>query len=432
MYWRLTFNVQSAPCNPSCPLPLAAPLWYDETSMPASDDIIICSARTSAELDAFFQLAGETFTLSTLRSAARWRQHVERAPDYVPGQVRCAFVATTLVGGYILYERTMRVGFVTIPTGCFATLVTHPDWRSRGVATALMHDAMTRAIERRLGLILLDGIAGFYGRFGYVDVLDTMRHIISRALLAAMPRNSYTVRLATLDDAPVLRDLYERHYAGYCGSFVRTIEWQRHDLALRLEENPPRLACDDNGQVRGYLILPSRAPGNHAIEAAADNWPAALTLLQHHAGVAGEAAEIDWPLPPDSPTFYTLADHMNLTSRSYHHPDEGWMARPAHLPALFDCIGSLLDERRRAVGGEAFRLRIAGAEPSLAMGASTGAPDLPAVVLTPQAFMQLLFGFRPAQWIACYPGVHIPSAIVPTLDAMFPTGHAWIAGSDAF
>lgn len=400
--------------------------------MSTNDDITIRSAETSAELDAFFQLAGETFALDTLRSAVRWRRRVERAPDYVPGQVRCAFVATTVIGGYILYERMLRVGFVTIPTGCFTSLVTHPDWRGRGVATALMHDALARAIERRLGLILLDGIAGFYGRFGYADVLDTSRHVISRAYLATMPQSPYTVQPATLDDAPALFELHERHYSGYSGSFVRTIEWQRHDLALRLEENPPRLACDGNGQVRGYLILPSLAPGNHAVEAAADDWPAALALLQHHADIAREAAEIDWPLPPDSPTFYMLADHVNLTSRSYHHPNEGWMARPAHLPTLLDRIGPLLEERRRATGGEAFRLCVAGAEPSLAVGAAADAPDLQTVVLTPQALVQLLFGFRPAHWVAHYPGVHIPPALLATLDAVFPTGHAWIAGSDAF
>ncbi|MDW8144878.1 MAG: GNAT family N-acetyltransferase [Roseiflexaceae bacterium] len=400
--------------------------------MSTNDSLTIRSAETSAELDAFFRLACEGFALDTLRSVAYWQQRVERAPDYVPGQVRCAFVANTVIGGYILYERRLRVGFVTIPTGCFAHLVTHPDWRGRGVATALMHDAIARAIERRLGLILLDGIAGFYGRFGYVDILDTTRHIVSRSHLAAMPLSPYTARPATPADAPVLLELYERHYAGYSGSFVRSIAWQRHDLALRLEENPPRLACDARGQVRGYLILPSRAPSNHAVEAAADDWHAALALLQHHASIAREAAEIDWPLPPNSPTFYTLADHLNLTSRSHHHPDEGWMARPAHLPTLLTCIGPLLEERRRATGGEAFRLCIAGAEPSLAVGADANAPDLPTVTLTLQALVQLLFGFRPAHWVARYPGVHVPPAMLPTLGAIFPTGRTWIAGSDAF
>jgi hypothetical protein len=68
----------------------------------------------------------------------------------------------------------------------------------------------------------------------------------------------------------------------------------------------------------------------------------------------------------------------------------------------------------------------------LAVGQGSGAPERLTVVLTPQGFVQLLFGFRPAHWIAYQPGVSVPAAILPTLDALFPTGHAWIAGSDAF
>jgi hypothetical protein len=108
------------------------------------------------------------------------------------------------------------------------------------------------------------------------------------------------------------------------------------------------------------------------------------------------------------------------------------MALPAHLPTLFAALAPLFEERWRMVGGEAFRLRIGDAAPTLAVGQGSGAMERPTVVLTPQRFMQLLFGFRPAHWIAHQPGVSVPAAILPTLDALFPTGHAWIAGSDAF
>ncbi len=397
-------------------------------------DITVRAAATSDELDAFFLLAARTFAPDSHPpvAASRWRQRVEGMPDYVPGQVRCALVGTMLVGGYILYERKMRIGSVAVPTGCFASLVTHPDWRGQEVATALMHDAVTRAHERRLGLILLDGIAGFYRRFGYVDVFDATRHAVSRASLAAWSRSPYHVRPATLNDAPVLMELYERHYAGYSGSFGRSLAWQRHDLAWRLADHPPLIACDETGRVRGYLLLPLYAPRHHAVEAAADDWNAALALLQYHASTVAEATDIDWSLPPDSPTFYALADRLNLTSRTYRHPDEGWMALPAHLPTLFAAIAPLLEERRRAVGGEAFQLRVGDATPMLAVGQGVDTPERPTVVLTPQGFMQLLFGFRPARWIAHQAGVSVPATILPTLDALFPTGCTWIAGSDAF
>jgi hypothetical protein len=196
-------------------------------------------------------------------------------------------------------------------------------------------------------------------------------------------RSPYHVRPATLNDAPILLELYERHYAGYSGSFVRSLDWQRYDLAWRLADHPPLLACDETGQVRGYLLLPLYAPRHHAVEAAADDWNAALALLQYHASDVADATDIDWSLPPDSPTFYALADRLNLTSRTYRHPNEGWMALPAHLPTLFAAIAPLFEERWRAVGGEAFRLRIGDAAPILAVGQGSGALERLTVVLTP-------------------------------------------------
>ncbi len=393
------------------------------------------SAETPAELDAFFRLKVETFMPAAPPDAAmRWRAHTERSPDYIAGQIRCIFDGTRLVGGYILTERTLRIGSRTVPTGCFGSLVTHPGWRGRGIARALMHDAAARATERRLGLVLLDGIAGFYHRFGYTDVLDLTRHTVSRAHVLALSPSSYLVRPATGADAPALLELYQRHYSGFTGSFVRDAAWQHHDLATRLPDNPPLIALDAHGRARGYLILPWYAPRTHAVEVAADDWPATLGLLQQHARLTEEATELDWPLPPDSPAFYALADHLYVTSRSHHHPDEGWMACPAHLPTLFDCIKSLLETRlRRAqTPASALRLRVGTEGPAFGIGPGCDAPETPTIMLSSAALAQLLFGFRPAHWIAGQPCVEVDPALVPALDAIFPIGHVWVPGSDAF
>lgn len=397
---------------------------------------IVRAAETPDELDAFFCLETETFTpaMPVEIVASRWRRHVEAAPDYVAGQVRCAFAGATLVGGYVLAERQVRIGPCVMPIGCLGSLVTHPHWRGQGIGAALMRDATARAVERRLGMILLDGIAGFYHRFGYVDVLDMVRHILSIEHLLALPPSNYQTRPANLDDAPALLALYERHYARYSGSFARNLAWQRHELIGRLTENPPLLAIDAMGQARGYLLLPWHAPRNYAVEVAADDWPATVALLQTHATVVEPSADLDWPLPTDSPTFFTLADHLDITSRSNHHPNEGWMACAGHLATLLVCVKALIDERlaRGATCFEPFRLSIAGADLSLAIGAPAGDTAAPEAVVTPAALLQLLFGFRPARWIASQPGIRIPGALLPAFDSAFPAGHAWVPGSDAF
>lgn len=397
---------------------------------------IVRAAETPDERDAFFCLETATFTPATQVEmvASRWRRHTEAAPDYVAGQVRCAFAGTTLVGGYVLTERRLRIGSCLMPIGCLGSLVTHPHWRGQGIGAALMRDAAARAVERRLGMILLDGIAGFYHRFGYIDVLDMIRHIVSIEQILALPPSNCQTRPANLDDAPALLALYERHYARYSGSFARDLAWQRHDLIGRLTENPPLLAIDAMGQARGYLLLPWHAPRNYAVEVAADNWPATVALLKTHAAVAEASTDLDWPLPTNSPTFFALADHLDITSRSNHHRNEGWMACAGHLATLLACVKALINEQlaRGATCCEPFRLSIAGSDLSLTIGAPHTDAATPDAVVTPPALLQLLFGFRPAHWLTGQPGINIPDALLPAFDNAFSAGQAWVPGSDAF
>ena len=63
----------------------------------------------------------------------------------------------------------MHVGTARLLTGCIGAVVTYPDHRHLGVATALMHDALAYAQSHHYALLLLDGIPKFYYRYGYDD-----------------------------------------------------------------------------------------------------------------------------------------------------------------------------------------------------------------------------------------------------------------------
>jgi hypothetical protein len=164
---------------------------------------------------------------------------------------------------------------------------------------------------------------------------------------------------------------------------------------------------------------------------AADDWPAALALLREHAGRAPPAAELRWPLPPDSPTYYRLADHLPLRSETRSRPDAGWMARPGALGALFDGLVPIWRARWRQAGGgwsgslaievegERCCLALAGGDLRRVDAPGPGATALP---LTPATLARLVFGHRPAGWL-------VPDA-PPALDVLFPTGTAWYPASN--
>ena len=414
-----------------------------------NDGFVIRPLETDAEVAAYFALAATTFpgyprTHCTPTPggslAAGWRRFVEDAPGFEPTYLRGAFSAGELVGGYQHDERWLLVAGWRVRSGYVGGVVTAPEHRGRGVASALMRDGVAFARERRQALLVLRGIPDFYGRFGYADVMEVTEHVVERAPILALPASSYLVRPATLDDAPTLRALYERHYGSYTGSYARTLPQQEH--LLRHRASPPLLALDPAGNPRGYLLLPGGLDRSGAVEVAADTWPAALALLQRQASLAEGAVELRWPLPPDSPTFHHLADHLPVRGETRSRPNAGWLARPGQLEALFDGLVPLWRERwRRARCDWSGVLALEIGAPGDAVTGEAGArcileltlddlrrrdeaPTAQSVQLSLAAFTQLAFGYRPARWAAA------PAHLLAPLEVLFPLGIPWYPASN--
>jgi len=291
----------------------------------SSPNFIIRSLETPAETGAFFRLNAQAFRPDedTEHVAAHRQRFVTDDPRFHSTHLRGAFLNSTCVGGYILFERTLCLGPARLLTGCISGVVTHLDYRHQGIATALMEDAIRSAESRHNALLFLHGLPGFYDQFGYTDVLEDLpRHIVSRNLILEQPPGAYTVRAAALVDAPALLALYQRHHSSYLGSFAptRTLTDQEHLLCNWIEATEPQslVALSSTQDLHGYLMFAQRGSQPYIYEVAAETWPAALSLLQAHARllkVEGEPPQtIWWPLPLASPTFYLLADHLPVPS----------------------------------------------------------------------------------------------------------------------
>lgn len=393
------------------------------------------AASTDAEHDQFYRLATTVFQPNALleEHARAGRQYTESDPWYVPSQVRGALQDTTLVGGYMLYRRPVCIGDTVVQTACIGVVCTHPDFRMQGVATALMQDAVQYANIHHDALIMLDGIADFYHRFGFLDMFDTTRHAVQRQRVLELPvPPGYCVRPAQLNDATATLAVYEQIFGRYTGRFARTPDWQRWLLAGR-QPDSAYVVHNPSGSISGYLVLPRSAERLNAIEVLAHDWPSALALLQQHARIASDesAPELSWPLPADADLAYDLADHLYVTSRTVHHPTEGWQARPGHLPTLFEHVRALWLARHPPGWRIPLRVQVDDAEILLEPFADSAATSS-LVRLTPQALVQLLFGYRPIRRLIGMPGIDVPPTAMAALEALFPHGNTWIAGGDAF
>jgi predicted N-acetyltransferase YhbS len=402
---------------------------------------------TAAERPAFYRLALITFASAEDLEGrlARWCQAIEHHPDFDPIQVRGAFGGGQFLGGYICYEHTLAIGPARLLTGCIGAVVTHPDHRRQGVASALLADAIRLAGERRHALLLLDGIPDFYHRFGFAGVMTAIEHAIQLPDLLALPPSPYRIRPAAETDAGDLLRLYHQEFDPYPGVFARTPAIAYHYLNIRLPANPPLLAIDESGRCQGYLLLPWVRTSPNSYEIVAPTWDAASALLQRQAQLlaANEPPPptLTWALPPGSATFYTLADHLHVESSARHLPSGDWMARIGHLPTFLAAILPHWNERWQQgnrpynsliqidLGDAAFCLDFTG--PGLRLHTQP-CPSAPLVRLTPQALVQLSFGYRPAGWLARQPANDIPAHLIDILQSLAPNQPGYIPGSDRF
>ena len=421
--------------------------------------ITVRALSTSEERERHCRFADQAFSQQPSPESARyWHEFVTTMPGYRPEQLRGAFRHDEQLGSYFLHERTMHVGTARLLTGCIGAVVTYPEHRHQGVATALMHDAIDYAQAHDYSVLLLDGIPRFYERYGYDDIFDVSVQDIDRAAILAQPPSLLHLRPVGLEDAGHIVTLYDRHFGPLTGSFTRTVEWQLHRLRFRSADNPLWLAVDASGAPRGYLALQGGTERFEAQELAADTWAAALALLQHHAHLLeGQDAPrtLRYRLPPCTEVLYDMIDALQvpdtthwrhppeawaIRNQAYHHRFTGWMARLVSLRLLAQALLPEWQARWRQslarwsgtislmVGQDTCSLHFDNAHLQL-----TDVPEGPiSVRLSPQRFTQLVFGYRPVASILRQEAQTLPDAIATVLKVLFPCGHTWIPVSDWF
>lgn len=426
----------------------------------SSSSIIVRPLASPTEYQLHFQFADQAFSSEpSPTSALYWQQFVTNNPGFRPEQLRGAFREGKQLGSYIVHERILRMGRARLRTGCIGTVVTYPEYRHQGVATALMHDAIDYAHLQQYALLLLDGIPNFYHRFGYIDMLSQSIHDIARVAILAQPLSTHTVRAATQDDAENVLILYDSHYGPFTGSFIRTLDQQTYHLQHQSPDNPLLLAINPKGHPQGYLSLWSGANRSQARELAADNWPAALALLQYHALLldsSPESPNLQYRLPLTAQELQWIIDHLEVfntaswehpadewvvRSQSFHHRDAGWMARLVHLPTLAQALLPEWQARWNRslshwsgnvlliVDDEQCILHIDRTELEL-VDQPMGESDT--FQITPQAFIQILFGYRSVSWVVDQQNQPIKSDLLSVLNVLFPLDHTWIPTSDWF
>jgi predicted acetyltransferase len=149
-----------------------------------------------------------------------------------------------------VYDLTMRVGSARVHTAGVNLVVTHPDYRKRGLMPRTIEASMEAMRENGYDLsIICNAVERYYDRFGYIVAWPETHYYVSTDDL---PTARPTVRLRKFNTRhrAEMADLYNSENDHVTGTVVRP-------TFLRTKEPGDLLGylmLDDNGAVVGYVI----------------------------------------------------------------------------------------------------------------------------------------------------------------------------------
>lgn len=261
---------------------------------------------------AFDGAAPEMFRAQTLAdSTFRWRH--ARVAVGRDGDVR----------GYVrIFARTMMVAGVPVAAGGIGSVATVAAARRRGVASALMVDAITQM--RREGMsvsFLFTGIPAFYERFGYRIVREPYVAVARGAVVGDGTGGGTRVRRAEQGDVPAMLRMYRARVAGRTGAVLRTARtWV--DAGAWLDDET-LVAMSSAGGVLAYVRSRCRPYGHQVLEAEArPGAEAALrTLVERVAAGACDCARMVALVPEGHPLLALLRSYAGAAvTTDVEHP----------------------------------------------------------------------------------------------------------------
>ncbi len=367
-----------------------------------------------------------------------------------------------LVACTCLWRHTWEYEGIPFGIGRPEIVASDPDYRHRRLVRAIFELIHARSEAEGHLAQAITGIPYFYRLFGYEYALDlggsrsTYISFIPQADEATP--EPYTLRDATLEDIPLLQQLYDRRRASSIVSGPIDETWWRYQLATwRTSETGDswhiQIITDSAGTPQGYLIILTMRWRKSLqvfdlafVEGA--NLPAILPSLLRALAQQGAqmplsqtATEplslIEFQLGESHPIYAVLGKELaNMKDAPY-----AWYVRIAHLPTFLQHVAPALERRlsRSAAAGYSgeliFDFYRGGLRMVFERGKLITVEDWRRPIwnvrgdvrFPPLVFLQAVFGYRSLDALrAAFPDALVNDNVELLVKTLFPARHSWV------
>lgn len=318
-------------------------------------------------------------------------------------------------------------------------VVTHPDYRRRGLVREQIERFHRRAAQQAVDLCIIEGIPYYYRQFGYAYALD---HWAADSLATGQIPHSplasnIRLRRAAPADIPALMPLYAQSFASLPLHTVRSAdEW----VYLIQGASYPVYVVEGRGDgaLLGYVCGWQSAETVWLVESGFTDAATALAVLEACKPQAS-LIRLGWPAQ-------SALVQVGRSLGSGAGVGDQWLVRFPDLARLIHKLGPIWTARLAAAGygsltvelilnlyQTAYRLRfvdgaLAGVDALGFVDASMGA-DGGDLCIPPDAFTRLLLGYRSLDELRdAWPDIMIRPACRHLLDALFPrvASYVWM------
>jgi GNAT superfamily N-acetyltransferase len=217
-------------------------------------------------------------------------------------------------------------------------ILTDPQYRNRGLVRRQMQRLYGMAEQHHYDLVFIWGIPYYYRQFGYAHCIDGLvsYSLPTRCIAEEVEDEDFRVREASLEDIPVLDELYG-HLAASLDICLTRSESHWQYLLNSAKFHVYMVEKGSGREAVGYYMQITNKKKVHILENSITDFPAAVAVLRRFKNDY-EEVQINWPKS-------TLLAQLAASLGGTLNRETQWLFRIPDLPSLVEKLASVFNQR---------------------------------------------------------------------------------------